>query len=195
VCDVCDVIFCHESELDRHKRTNHAGGEIHTDVEFETWLDQPICLRTGFEESEGYKDAINAHWSKIRDSCKESSCLTDMNKELTPDFTYRDLKTILTDMCVKLGHGMRVNMGFGFMLYSSLTDEYRYFYVSTNSMIFDRAAFLCKMTDIDDLMKRLEDLELMENYYMKRPSSGWVVAGLPNIFIKFMYMKDVVFGS
>ena len=36
VCDVCDTIFCHESELERHKRTEHVGGEIRTVVKAAT---------------------------------------------------------------------------------------------------------------------------------------------------------------
>ena len=194
VCDSCDIIFCHESELERHKRTKHVGGEIRTDNDFETALDQPICPRTGFEEKEGYKEEVKDHWSEIRDMRKESRYYMDINKELSPDFTYKDLKKLLKEICIKLGHASKVNIGFGFMLRDNVTDEYRYFYVSTNNMIFDRAITLSKNADINDLMKRILDLDLMESYYMKRPSSGWVLAGLPNIFIKVMYMKKTVFG-
>ena len=118
----------------------------------------------------------------------------DINKELSPDFTYKDLKKLLKGICIKLGHAIKVNIGFGFMLYDNVNEEYRYFYVSSNSMIFNRAFTLSKNSDINDLMERIMALDLMENYYMKRPASGWVLAGLPNIFIKVMYMKKAIFG-
>ena len=193
-CDSCDKIFCHESELARHTRTKHVGGEIRTDDDVETALDRPICPRTGFEEDEGYKEKVKEHWSEIRDKRKESSYLMDLNKELSPDFTYRDLEKLLKGICKKLGHAVKVNIGFGFMLRDGVTGEYKYFYVSTNNMIFDRAFTLSANADVKDLMERIMALDLMESYYMKRPSSGWVLAGLPNIFIKVMYMKKVVFG-
>ena len=194
VCDSCDTVFCHESELNRHKRTIHVGGEIRTDDVFEKMLDQPISPRTGFEEDEGYKAEIDDHWSEIRDAREEWSNSTDINKELSPDFMYNDLEDILTDICKKLGHTIKVNISFGFMLCHVVTNKYRYFYASTNTMLFNRAITLSKMSDVKDLMKRILDLDLVESYYMKRPSSGWVLAGLPNIFIKVMYMQKTLFG-
>ena len=52
-CDSCDTIFCHESELARHKRTEHVGGAIRAEDAVEKELDLPIAPRTGFEEEEG----------------------------------------------------------------------------------------------------------------------------------------------
>ena len=146
VCDSCDKIFCHESELARHKRTKHVGGEIRVDVDVETALDRPICPRTGFEEDEGYKEKVKEHWSEIRDKRKESSYLMDINKELSPDFTYRDLEKLLKGICKKLGHAVKVNIGFGFMLRDGVTGEYKYFYVLTtlgNLHLLDGLVLFC----------------------------------------------------
>ena len=85
-------------------------------------------------------------------------------------------------------------MGFGFMLDHVVTKEFRYFYPSSNHLLFDRMVTISKKMDITTLLKRILDLDLTENYYMKRPSSGWLVAGLPNLHIQVAYLKNVVLG-
>ena len=69
VCEVCNTTFCHQSELERHKRTVHVGQGVSTDVDEQ--LDQPIYPETLFEEDEGYKEEIANHWNEIID--RESS--------------------------------------------------------------------------------------------------------------------------
>ena len=191
-CDVCDTIFCHESELERHKRTVHTGQGISAKLD-DSDLDQPICPRTGLEGAEGYKEEIDKHWGEIRDKQTESKYYTDINKELTPDFTYRDLQKLLVENTTKQMKAFKINIGFGFMLRHITTEEYRYFYPSSNNLLFERMITIATRKDITSLMKRLIDLDLTENYYMKRPASGWVLAGLPNVQIKIIYLTDVVF--
>ena len=43
-------------------------------------------------------------------------------------------------------------------------------------------------------MERIIGLDLAENYYLKRPSSGWVLAGLTNLEIKKFYLNNVLLG-
>ena len=191
VCDVCDTIFCHESELERHKRTEHVGGEIRTVVN-DTELDEPICPRTGFEEDEGYKEKIEDHWNEIRDHKERKNRYININKELSPDFTYRDLKHVLDEIFAEQTNAFKINIGFGFMLRDVVTSEFRYFYPSTNNLLFDRMPTISKTKDMADLMKRILDLDLCENYYMKRPSSGWIFVGLPNLYIQIIYLNVVL---
>ena len=193
-CDSCDRVFCHESHLERHKRSIHFGGEIRMEDDVENQLDKLIAPKTGFEEDTGYKAAIDSHWSAIRDSRKERSFYMEINKKLSADFTYKALRDIITEICQKLGHASKINIGFGFMLRDVITGEYRYFYASGNTLLFDRAVTLSKMTDVNTLMKRILDIDLAENYFMKKPLSGWTFVGLTNIFIKVMFMKSVIFG-
>ena len=67
-CDICGKQFCHEIMLECHKRTEHIGGNI---TEDDVDLNQPIYMRTGYEDDENYKDEIRAHWDEIRDFKKE----------------------------------------------------------------------------------------------------------------------------
>ena len=190
-CDICDKIFCHVSEMERHRRTSHigmvSGGNIENDN-----LNQIIYPRTGFEEEEGYKEQVKTHWNKIRDSKEERTFYTEVNRTLTPDFTYNDLLDIIKDLCDE--DVLKINLGFGFMLRNTVTGEYRYFYVSSNNLIFDRAYTISKMADVKELVEQIRHMDLPETFYLKRPSSGWILAGLPNIFIKAMYLKGVPLG-
>ena len=84
-------------------------------------LNQKIYPKTGFEEEEeGYIEQIKAHWNMIRDSKKEMEFYTEVNKTLTPDFTYNDLKDIIKDLY--LDDVFKVNLGFGFMLRNNICE-------------------------------------------------------------------------
>ena len=192
-CDVCDKRFCHVSEMERHKRTEHTGQGISAKPD-DSKLSQSICPRTGLEDSEGYKDEINNHWSEIRGRQSGSKYYTEINKELTPGFTYKDLKDMLDEIYAKQTHVFKINLGFGFMLQHVVTDEFRYFYPSSNNLLFDRAFTVSTKKDMTSLLKRIVDLDLVESFYMKRPSSGWIVAGLPNLHVKLMYLTHLVLG-
>ena len=192
-CDLCDTTFCHRSELERHKRTSHIGQGIDKTLE-EVDLDIPICPRTGYEDTEGYREEMYAHMSKIRDSRDESDVHLFFNKQITPDFTYAELKDLLYEIMKNRGTTFKVNLGFGFILYHLVNKEFKYFYVSSNSLLFDVAFTVSKKTDIDKLMKHIIDLDLTENYYMKRPSSGWILTGMPNLEVKILYLKGTPLG-
>ena len=183
-CIQCGKIFCHQSELQRHIRTTHFGSGS-TDKMDQSDLTKPILPKTGFEKTEGYLDQIDKHINEIRDSRSEEEGLhIFLNKQLTPDFTYKDLKDILEEIVQERGTVFKVNLGFGFMLYHTVKETFRYFFPSSNTLLFDRAVTISKKSDIVNLMERIIDLNLTENYYMKRPSSGWILAGLPNLSIK-----------
>ena len=39
------------------------------------------------------------------------------------------------------------------------------------------------------------DMDLLETYFRQRPSSGWVIAGLPNVEIRYYLLRGVLFGG
>ena len=133
---------------------------------------------------------IDSHSREICSYEKDSPYFKDVNKEMTPDFTYRDLQDLIFDISRK--KACKVNIGFGFILHHLITNEYRYYYPSSNHLLFDRMVTISSQNDVRKLMKRIIDLDLTENYYMKRPSSGWVVAGLPHVLIKVVYLNTIL---
>ena len=91
--------------MERHKRTDHIdmiiGGNIDaSDSDF----NQPICPQTGFEDEEGYKEEVLNHWNVIRDSEKEGTYDMEIDKTLTPNFTYNDLEDMVESISHKLNH-------------------------------------------------------------------------------------------
>ena len=79
------------------------------------------------------------------------------------------------------GNAFKINIGFGFILYHTVNQVFRYYYVSTNHFLFDRAFTISNHTDMTALFNKISSLDLPNRYYMQRPTSGWVIAGVPNI--------------
>ena len=177
------------TDVQCHKRTDHVGQGVSTASD----LNQPIYPQSGFEGEEGYKKQLEKNWNEIRDKQTTFVYGTDINKELTPEFTYRDLQKLLLEIATKCKTAFKVNIAFGFMLYHNMDDEYRYYYPSSNNVLFDRMITISSRADISKLMKHLIDLDLPENYYMKRPSSGWCLAGLTNVLISALYLNQYTF--
>ena len=80
-------------------------------------------------------------------------------------------------------------------MYHTINDTYQYFYVSINNLLFDKAVPILTTKDISDLMKHIVSLDLATNFYLKKPSSGWVLAGLTNIEYIITELKNVPIGN
>ena len=91
---------------------------------------------------------------------------------------------IVADAIHKHGKCCRINIGFGVMLRNKLSDEYRYYYVSTNHMLFNSAKTINSMSDVKDIVKEIYDMNITEHYYMLRPSSGWTLVNVTNVYFK-----------
>ena len=107
-----------------------------------------------------------------------------VNKELNDDFTYKDLKDLIIQAVEKHKTVMKFNTGFGAMLHNKLSGEYRYYYVSTNHMLFNRAKTVNSLSDVKDIVKEIYNINITEHYYMIRPSSGWTLANVTNVYFK-----------
>ena len=193
-CMHCAKVVCHRSELERHIRTIHFGSGSCGEIEHTSDLDIPVLPETGFEKTEEYLEEIDKHINEIRDSRSEEEFHIFLNKQLTPSFTYKDLKDLVDDITHERGTIFKVNLGFGFMLYNTIEKSFRYFFPSSNTFLFDRAVTISKRGEIANLMERIVDLNLTENYYMKRPSSGWILAGLPNLSLKIFFLGNIPLG-
>ena len=89
----------------------------------------------------------------------------------------------------------KINLGFGCILYHVIEKVFRYYYVSNNHFLFDKTFTISNHTDIVSLFDKIVSLDLGETYYLRRPTSGWVLAGLPNIQIRIMRMPDIPIGA
>ena len=93
-----------------------------------------------------------------------------INKRLHLNFTYGDLKQLL-DEVRRDEHGVfKINIGFGSMLYDTVNQTYRYFYVSTNHYLFHRAYTISNNTDMKEFFKEI----ISEGRKNRLPYSLWL---------------------
>ena len=117
-----------------------------------------------------------------------------VNKEIDPSFTYTDLEKIITDIYAAQPTAFKLNLSFAFILYDTINHEYRYYYNSANNMLFEKAITISDRQDLESLMKKIVNLDLATNYYLKKPSSSWVLCGLTNVEIQIFNLKNVLIG-
>ena len=189
ICNHCPRTFCSIDGLEQHKRS--IPQPLSHDPKYS--LDTPICPKTGYEDCNDYKEELFKHRNVIRDHTYKRNRYTVINKETSPDFTYRDLRYLLGYITGK--DACKVNLGFGFMLYNTIDDVYKYYYVSSNNLLFEKAFQISTNTDITKLFLHIVDLDLINNYYLKKPSSSWVLAGLPNIELRIYPLENVPIGA
>ena len=193
-CDLCDQTLCNLSDYNRHRINVHRGGEIEPeDKKYQKILDEPIFAPTGMEEHVEYKAVVEENYSEIKDKIEDKPGLyAVINRELAPGFTFQELHDQLVESLLKHGRSAKFNIGFGFLLQHKLTDEFRYYYVSTNTMLFKKAHTISKRKDIENIIKIIHDMNVGEHYYLMRPNSSWIVAGITNMKFKLFYMHPVL---
>ena len=96
------------------------------------------------------------------------------------NYTYGDLKTLLDEVSRNEHGAFKINIGFGSMLYDTVNKIYWYYHISSNHYLFDRAYTI----STNHFFDRILSLNLTEKYYFQRPSSGWVLVGLPHMEIR-----------
>ena len=118
-----------------------------------------------------------------------------INKKIDYTYTYNDLYERLCLIYEYQTNTFKVNVGFGFILYNINTEEFEYFYCSTNNLLFQHAVTIKNFKDLSNFMNKIINLDLPTNYYLKKPSSGWVLAGLTNVQIQVYHLPDTLIGN
>lgn len=200
-CTTCHKRFCGKDAYEQHKRTSHPPqtGRGSSSIEEDDWvkkLQEPIFLSAVQEATEEYIEAKRPHLNKISDWTESiENVYQKSNKEIPLTFTYENLRDLIAEQVYQQGgNAVKINLGFGSMLFNIITHEYRYYYVDSNSLLFDTAFTISKRIDIDRLMKKIYNLDLANTYYLKRPSSGWILVGLPNVEIAVYRLGNFLMG-
>ena len=200
-CDLCEKTFCSEDDVEMHKRTDHplqrggGVGDEEEDEDLEESLEEFVCPPTGHEATDEYERILQSHIMEIKDNEVIKELYKNINRQITPFFTYQNLREMIVhEFQNSNGRAFKVNLGFGFILYNKIAGDYRYYFPSSNSFLFDRAMTIARVGDIDKLMKKILDLDLVNNYYMSRPSSSWTMAGLSNIRLAISYLQGTLIG-
>ena len=186
-CSICEKRFCHQADYNKHKVIEHSGGsdDNSVDEKYENILKQKIFAAVAeLDNNKEYQNIVQINKRHIEDKVLDRNVYMTINKELNADFTYKDLKDLIVQALEKHKKVMKFNIGFGIVLKNVLTSEYRYYYVSTNHMLFNRAKTISNLSDVKDIIKEIYDMNISEHYYMLRPSSGWRLAKITNVFFK-----------
>ena len=178
-CDFCEKTFCSVDDVEMHKRTDHplqrggGVGDVGDDEDFEESLEELVCPPTAHQVTDEYEQVLQRHGMEIEDNEAIKELYKTINRQITPFFTYQNLRDMLMREMEKSvnGRAFKVNLGFGFILHHKIAGDYRYYFPRSNSLLFDHAMTIACVGDIDQLMKKILDLDLVNNYYMSRPSS------------------------
>ena len=197
-CNHCERRFCSNNELQKHlrsiRRKPNEDTSSQTDEARIPDLNQRIYPETGYENEPGYTDLVKHKMNEIKDRLGIRAHYQVINKQITPDFTYHDLHKILLDIYRSRKTAFRINLGIGFILYNTVEEKFKYHYVSTNNLLFEKAATIVCRKDLTDLMRHIVSIDLATNFYLKKPSSRWILAGLTNIHIIVVNLSNTLIG-
>ena len=135
----------------------------------------------------------------IRTKIRTSKFKTVYNIKIDSTYTYENLRDALQKIYGTQEKSFKINLAFGFILYQVVTGEFKYYYVSSNNMLFDHSITIGDMEDLNNFIQKVMNLDLATNYYLKKLSSSWVLAGLANLQIcvyrYYSFMKDHILGK
>lgn len=187
VCTCCQKTFCNNEHHQQHLRTVSKDDKI-------VDLEQQIQPATGYESYDGFIELVEEKDYDIGTKTTTSQFKDTYNLKIDSNYTYENLQEVLYGIYRSQKNTFKINLAFGFILYHIITGEFKYYYVSSNSFLFDRAITISSIEDLNNFMRKVINLDLATNYYLKKPSSSWVLAGLTNVQI-CIYKIDSKFLS
>ena len=190
-CDHCQKRFCFDNQLRQHSATFHLGGGIAAQP---ADLNQPIVGQTPYQESAAYEEVLAQHQDVIKSDEINRTLWKRINCEIDPGFTYGNLKSLLDELMDKEVSVFEINIGFGVILYNTIEQVYKYFYVSNNSYLFEKSVTISNRSDMEKFFEKIKDKNIAEKYFYQRPSSPWVIVGVPNVEIKIYRLRSVPIG-
>ena len=142
-CTHCSKTFCNNEHFQKHLRTINTprtGSGID--------LDTPIYPESGYKQYEGYEALVREKNRDIRDRETVSKHRKVINRKIDSSFTYRDLENLLSNIYSEQRNAFKINIGFGFILYHVVEDEFKYYYNSANNMLFEHAITIADRADL-----------------------------------------------
>ena len=133
--------------------------------------------------------------SMIKDFTDQHNKYKIINKEIPTDYTYANLLNDLIELKTGMTDAFRINIAFGFTLFNPKDEEYKYYYASNNNFLFETAYQISVNQDLKKFFHKVVGLDLVTNYYLKKPSSEWIVAGLNNVSFFIFPIEGVLIGA
>ena len=187
-CDHCLRTFCNQDHFQRHLRTIQRSKR-------RAGLKQKIFPGSGFEFYRGFEKLLKEKANEIDDYDDISRHQSIYNRRIDSNYRYKDLRNELLDIYDEHDNAFKVNLAFGFILYNAVTNEFKYYYTSSNNLLFEHASTIDSIESLDDFMNKICALDLATNYYLKKPSSGWTLAALTNVEIRTFELRNTLIGA
>jgi len=147
-------------------------------------LDRPINTPTGYQVRDGYQDTVNKNLSEIADHERTGNDHKILNRQVNQTFSYRELENIVGELFREHNNGIQVNIGFGFILLNSTTNEFKYFFDSRNHMLYEHPRTINHEEDVSNFTREIASFDLAAKYYLNTTPSSWELAGFTNVEIK-----------
>ena len=187
-CFHCNNKYCNVSDLQKHLRTiNKSISNID--------LDNPINPSSGYEQYDAFHELLERNANKIGDRKDVYKRHKVINVQINSSTTYRDLYNLLDRIYSKSSSVFKVNLGFGYRLYNIIEEKFKYYYNSTNNLLFEHAFTISDHQSLNNFFNKITNLDLLTNYYLKNPSSSWVLAALTNVEIFIFPIYDALIGA
>jgi len=124
----------------------------------------------------------HVHWNKIRTRFSRNNKLANWYNYRLSSLSPDELNTYLHQVFDDQTTVFKLNISFGYILRSTVTDELQYHYASrNNNNVFDAPLLVRNENDLHQVQNDLQNLDILEWARQLRPSTKWVVDSITNI--------------
>ena len=190
-CTHCSRVFCTNDHFQQHLRSIKPPANK---ADYLPDLVTAIAPASGYEEYQGYQSILDENAEVIGDRQYTSNANLIINKRIDTNYTYGELLALIHNVYSQQRSAFKINLGFGYLLYHTVEEYFDYHYNSSNSFLFENAITIKNQVDVINFMKKVIDLDLQTTYFLRKPSSAFVLAGLTNVEIEITPLRDVPIG-
>jgi hypothetical protein len=181
-CKKCQSEFTSATDLDTHVRFRHlesdnaqvGSGPPHPPTEFPWQLDDGTIDTPLQNIYDKYKQIIFRpfHFGKIQD---------EYNFPLKRrDVGMAEIKRQLETIFQQQKNAFKINFSFGYVL-RNVEGDLRYFYAHNNESILESPFVMSTLTDLNQLVRKLEEMDFLQKVFMQRPNTTWSVYAVTNV--------------
>ena len=147
---------------------------ISIDEEYESILKQKVfATHPDLYNDKDFNKIIETSKISIEDKTLEDEMFIMVNKKLSNDFTYKDLKDEIWQAYVNVSKGrrMKFNIRFSILLQNMLTKEYHYFPTPSYHGLFNSPKTIFFRSDIKTVIKEIYNKNIAERHSRQLPLS------------------------
>ena len=137
---------------------------------------------------DGYEEIYQNNWSVIRERVKVGRFKDTYH---FPLFTILDseISQKVEHVLGQCNQSIKINIAFGFILKHVTTEDMKFFYPSTNTLLFETPRYLRNIRDYRSLIDDVEYEDALSYAQALRPSTKWIVQRIICITIEVYRMN------